>query len=137
VPQPTDRYNTTDEGEFLSQQATDAKTAMQQTLAEIQTSVREAANVRWWTQQYPWYAVGAAAVAGFMTGTRVLVPPERQAAPAPPAQAQAPPGSSLTSSLFELVRSTLMSAIMEAVRTTVQPPPRPQTDHVEDHADDF
>jgi len=37
---------------FLTQQATDAKTAMQRTLADMQTTVKEAADVRWWTQQY-------------------------------------------------------------------------------------
>jgi hypothetical protein len=117
---------------FLTQQATDAKIAMQRTLADMQTTLKEAADVRWWTQQYPWYAVGAAAVAGFVTATQVLTPSDHRA---PPAQAQSAGHSSWISSLFELVRSTLMGAIMEGIRASTQPSGRTQAEQVQTHAD--
>src|SRR5215471_2494903 len=84
VPQKTRQYNTTDEGLFLNQQAADAKAAVRRTLADIKVTAQEAADVRWWTQQYPWYAVGAAAVVGFIAATQVLVPAEQHAQEVPP-----------------------------------------------------
>ena len=114
VPQKTGRYNTTDEGLFLTQQAADAKAAMQRTVADMKATAQEAADVRWWTQQYPWYAVGAAAVVGFVAATQLLTPAHQPAQPAPPAQAAARP--TLVSSLFDMVRSALMTTIAEALR---------------------
>jgi hypothetical protein len=67
VPQKARQYPTTDDGMFLRQQAADAKTAMQRTVADIGSTAKAVADVRWWTQQYPWYAVGAAAVVGLVT----------------------------------------------------------------------
>jgi hypothetical protein len=91
---------------------------MQRTVADMQETLKEAADVRWWTQQYPWYAMGTAALVGFVAATRVLVPPDYHAQPAPSTQGQATGGPTWTSSLFAMVRSILMSAIMEAVRTS-------------------
>lgn len=118
VPQKSGHYNSKDESTFLAQQATDAKTAMQRTMQDMQATAKEVANIPWWTQQYPWYAVGAAAVIGFMTATRVLLPPD-QHAPAPPPQAPAVQPS-LMGSLFEMLRSTLVSAIIGAIHTSSQ-----------------
>ena len=73
-PQKKQHYNTDDERVFLAQQAADAKTAMQHTVADMQVTAKEVANISWWTQQYPWYAVGAAAVLGFVAATSVLAP---------------------------------------------------------------
>jgi len=130
VPQKTQRYTTTDERTFLTQQAADAKTAMRRTIEDIKGSAQEAANIRWWTQQYPWYAVGAAAVVGFVAATRVLVPADHHAESAPPARAQTTAAPSFSSSLFELLRSTLMSAIVGALNSSNQPAERitPQTE---------
>jgi hypothetical protein len=119
VPQKSDRYNSKDESTFLAQQATDAKTAMQHTMQDMQATAREVANIPWWTQQYPWYAVGTAAVLGFMTATRVLFPPDQHAPAAPPVQGQAVQPS-LMGSLFEMLRSTLVSAIIGAIHTSSQ-----------------
>src|SRR5919197_5779057 len=82
-------YDTNDERVFLAQQAADAKTAMQHTVAAMQATAKEAANIRWWTQHYPWYAVGAAAVLGFMAATSVPTPTDHQPQPAPPVASQA------------------------------------------------
>ena len=135
VPPKARHYNTTDEGAFLTQQATDAKIAMQRTLADIQATAKEAADVRWWTQQYPWYAVGAATVVGFITATQVLAPSDHHAPPAPPAQGQSARRPSWKSSLFELVRTTLMGAITEAMRGSSQSSDRAQAVQAQAYAD--
>ena len=119
-PQKKRHYNTDDERVFLVQQATDAKTAMQHIVADMQATAKEVANVKWWTQQYPWYAVGAATVLGFIATTSVLAPTDHQPRPAPPAASQAAARPSWTSSLFETVRSILMSIIVDALHTKGQ-----------------
>ena len=122
VSQKTRQYNTTDESMFLRQQAADAKAAMLRTVADIKATAQEAADVRWWTQQYPWYAVGTAAVVGFITATQVLVPAEQHAQEAPPAARP-----SWMASLFELVRRTLLSVVVEALHSSNQQAERAQT----------
>ena len=119
-PQKQRHYNTDDERVFLAQQAADAKTAMQRTVADMQATAKEAANIRWWTQQYPWYAVGAATVLGFVAATYVSAPADHQPRPAPPATSQAAARPSWTTSLFEMVRSTLMGIIVDALHTKGQ-----------------
>jgi hypothetical protein len=119
----TQKYNTGDEAVFLQQQATDAKTAIQQTLAEMQEHARAAVDVRWWTQQYPWIAVGAAAVLGFVA-TSVLTrdgrPSPRADTPPPVATAQASFLTSLLAPLFTTLRSALVSAVVSGVMDKVQ-----------------
>ena len=119
-PQKKRHYNTDDERVFLTQQATDAKTAMQHTVADMQATAKEVANVKWWTQQYPWYAVGAVTVLGFIATTSVLASANHESRPAPPAASQATSRPSWTASLFEIVRSTLMSIIVDALNTKGQ-----------------
>src|SRR5690242_10176945 len=75
------RYNTDDERVFLTQQAADAKTAIQHTVADMQATAKEAANIRWWTQHYPWYAVGAATVLGFVAAASALAPADHRPQP--------------------------------------------------------
>ena len=93
---------------------------MQHTVADIQATAKEVANVRWWTQQYPWYAVGAATVLGFVAATAVLAPADHRTQPAPPAASRAAARSSWTASLFEMVRSVLMGVIADALHTQDQ-----------------
>ena len=121
-------YNTDDERVFLTQQAADAKTAMQHTMADMQATAREVANISWWTQQYPWYAVGAATVLGFVAATAVLAPADRRPRPASPAASQATARPSWTASLFEMVRSMLMSIIVDALHPKGQQAGRTQAD---------
>ena len=125
-PQKKRHYNTDDERVFLAQQAADAKTAIQHTMADIQTAAKEAANIRWWTQQYPWYAVGAATVLGFLAATSVLAPANHRSQPAPPAASQAAARPSWTASLFDMVRSMLMGIIADALHTKGRQASRPQ-----------
>jgi hypothetical protein len=126
-PQKQQHYNTDDERVFLAQQAADAKTAIQHTVAEMQATAKEVTNVRWWTQHYPWYAVGAATALGFMAATAVRAPADHRPQPAPPAASQAAARSSWTASLFEMVRSMLMGIIADALHTKSQPSSRAQS----------
>ena len=119
-PQKKRHYDTNDGRIFLAQQAADAKTAMQYMVADMQVTAKEVANISWWTQQYPWYAVGAATVLGFVTATYVLAPTDHHPRPAPPAASQAAARPSWTTSLFEMVRSTLMGIIVDALHTKGQ-----------------
>lgn len=127
-PQKKPHYNTNDERVFLAQQAADAKTAMQHTVVDMQATAKEVANISWWTQQYPWYAVGAATALGFLAATSVLAPADHRPRPAPPAASQAAARPSWTTSLFEIVRSMLMSIIVDALHTKGQQSGQTQAD---------
>jgi len=127
-PQKKRHYNTNDERVFLAQQAADAKAAMQHTVVDMQATAKEVANISWWTQQYPWYAVGAATALGFLAATSVLAPADHRPRPAPPAASQAAARPSWTTSLFETVGSMLMSIIVDARHTKGQQSGQPQAD---------
>jgi hypothetical protein len=86
----------------------------------MQATAKEAANVSWWTQQYPWYAVGAATVLGFIAATSVLAPADHRSRPATPVASQAAARPSWTASLFEKMRSMLMGIIVDALHTKGQ-----------------
>jgi hypothetical protein len=126
-PQTKRRYNTDDERVFLTQQAADAKTAIQHTVADMQATAKEIANLSWWTQQYPWYAVGAASVLGFIAATSVLAPADHRTRPAPPTTSQAAVRPSWTAALFEMVRGILMSTIADALHPKSQQSGQAQT----------
>ena len=119
-PQKKRHYNISDDRVFLTQQAADAKTAIQHTVADIQATVKEAANIRWWTQQYPWYAVGAATALGFVAATSVLAPADHRPRPTPSAASKAAARPSWMASLFEMVCSVLMGSIVDALNTKSQ-----------------
>jgi ElaB/YqjD/DUF883 family membrane-anchored ribosome-binding protein len=113
-PQKKRYYNTDDERVFLTQQAADAKTAIQHTVADMQATAKEVANLSWWTQHYPWYAVGTATVLGFIAATSVLAPTDHRTRPAPSTTSQVV-RPSWTAALFEMMRSIVMSTIIDAV----------------------
>jgi hypothetical protein len=120
-------YNTNDGRVFLAQQAADARIAIQHTVVDIQVTAREVANIRWWTQQYPWYAIGAATVLGFVGATSALALPKHHVQPDPPvARPVAHP--SWMVSLFEMVRSLLTSIILDALHPPAQQAGRTQAD---------
>lgn len=111
------RYDIHNEAMFLRQQAADAKVALQQTLAAMQETAKTAADVRAWTHAYPWYAVGAAAVVGFITATAVVSPAPRESNGSRTESARRAPSafsSSVRSLLFSIGRGMLMSAIAGA-----------------------
>ena len=115
MPEKTPHYNTSDARVFLAQQAADAKIAMQCTRADMQATAHEVVDVHWWTQQYPWYAVGVAAVLGFMTATHVLAPSPSQTPAATPVQERVSGSSSWMSSLCEAVCRMLVRAMLDAL----------------------
>ena len=125
-PQKKRHYNTDDERVFLTQQAADAKTALQRTVADMQATAKEAANIRWWTQQYPWYAVGAVTVLGFVAAASVPGSADHRPRPAPPAASQAAARPSWTASLFETMRSMLMGILVDALHNKGQQASRAQ-----------
>src|SRR5262249_26236644 len=128
VPQKARQYPTTDEDMFLRQQAADAKTAMQRTVADIGYTARATTDVRWWTQQYPWYAMGTAAVVGLVTAAHILAPAARRHPTPPPAPEQAAGTPSWLASLVMLGGRTLLDVLADALRTRKQPAARAQTD---------
>src|SRR5207244_2947365 len=103
----------------------------QRTVVDMQAAAKEAANVSWWTQQYPWYAVGAVAVLGVVVATRVLAPADQRPPPAPPAGSQAAARPSWMASLFEIGRSMLMGIVIDAMNPSGQQSGSAQAD---DHA---
>ena len=130
-PQKQRHYDTNDARVFLAQQAADATTAIQHTVADMQATAKEVANIRWWTQHYPWYAVGAATVLGFMAATAVRAPADHHPQPAPPAASQAAARSSWTASLFAMVRRMLMGILADALHPKSQPSSRAQAAQAE------
>jgi hypothetical protein len=109
------------------QQAADAKIAIQHTVADMQATAKAVANLSWWTQHYPWYAVGAATVLGFIAAPSVRAPADHQTRPAPPTTGQTAARPSWTAALFEMVRSMVMSTIMDALNPKGQPSGQAQT----------
>ncbi|MGE3539775.1 MAG: hypothetical protein AB7N91_20380 [Candidatus Tectimicrobiota bacterium] len=108
------RYATDNTALFLTQQAADAKVAMQRSIVDIKHSAGAALNVRWWTQQYPWYGLGVSAVLGFLTMHRLLAPspPPKPAAPA----AASPERPGWFHMIFDMVGQAAISALMMALR---------------------
>jgi hypothetical protein len=96
-------------------------------VADMQGTTREVANIHWWTRQYPWSAVAAATVLGFVVAASVLAPSHHRAQPD---LAVIRPGArpSWMTSLCEMVRSLLLSIILDALHPTGQ---RPGQTHVD------
>jgi ElaB/YqjD/DUF883 family membrane-anchored ribosome-binding protein len=65
------RQATVSPRDFLGQQADEAQAAMTATLAEMQESLKDAADLDAWARQYPWPTVGAAAALGFLVAATV------------------------------------------------------------------
>jgi hypothetical protein len=112
------QYDAHDEATFLQQQAADAQVAMRQTLAAMQETAKSAADVGAWTREYPWHAVGVAAVAGFLTATMVVSPSHRQSHD-PRTQTASASASSFMSSvlsyLWRMSRGMLLSTVVSAI----------------------
>jgi hypothetical protein len=124
------RYDNADEARFLRQQANDAQIAIKQTLAQMRETSKDAADVRWWTQRYPWCAVGGAGLLGFVvvsclrasSGGQDRSSPQRHARESSPSSVF----SGMFSSLLSIVRGVLISAIIGALQTRDE---EPATDH--------
>jgi hypothetical protein len=116
------QYNTQDEATFLQQQAADARVAIQQTLAEMQETVKVAADVRRWTQQYPWIAVGAASVLGFVAASAFTRNGAAHSQPeVTPHQTDKPSLlMSFLAPLFPMLRNALVSTVVSGVMDKAQ-----------------
>lgn len=130
ITQQMQRYDNADEARFLRQQANDAQIAIKQTLAQMRETSKDAADVRWWTQRYPWCAVGGAGLLGFVVVTRLSASSGGQERSSPRRHAResslSPIFSGMFSSLLSIVRGVLMSAIIGALQTREE---EPATDH--------
>jgi hypothetical protein len=124
------RYDNADEARFLRQQANDAQIAIKQTLAQMRETSKDAADVRWWTQRYPWCAVGGAGLLGFVVVTCRSASSRGQERSSPQRHARESSPSSvfsgMFSSLLSIVRGVLISAIIGALQTRDE---EPATDH--------
>jgi hypothetical protein len=67
------------ESDFLTQQANDAAAAMATVVQDFKAKLGQGVDVEGWAKQYPWIALGGAAVAGFL-GAYAMVPSREQSA---------------------------------------------------------
>jgi ElaB/YqjD/DUF883 family membrane-anchored ribosome-binding protein len=122
------------EKRFLVDQATDARTAMMQTVREMKHTLAQAADVRTCARLHPWIATGSAVAAGFVAGA--VLPSSRSTSGArspATANAGAPPDSTeqdparaksgflldtLGTALTGIVQTLLQSFIAAAVVAT-------------------
>jgi ElaB/YqjD/DUF883 family membrane-anchored ribosome-binding protein len=72
---PTPQKARTSESALLQGEAAQAQAAMRAKWSDAQTALKQAADVRAWTEKYPWWSVGAAAAAGLAAA--VIVTPRR------------------------------------------------------------
>lgn len=134
-----------------------AKLAMSQTLHEMADSLKDAADPRAWTAQYPWVSLGAAAAVGFLLASAVtpsrdetlaqrlksLMPetPAEPVAPQAPGYAAPPPpkpskASMIIGPLMDAVKTALVGAISSAVTAKAHQngDQQPQEDVPQPHA---
>ncbi len=143
VMSPNDRdKKKLDEAEFLAREVADAKAALADTVAEIKSSAFESMDLRAWARQYPWAALGVAAVAGFAAATilskksstesvqeNVTQPPSLATSPPPPPQATGVYPASASSglkamiigALFGLAKLVIENLLITAIRGPNKP----------------
>lgn len=112
------------ERRFLADQADNAKTAMRQTLYEIQETALRVADVRSSARQHPWIVTGSIMAAGFVAGAVLTHPtPTENQAPRTPPQSSTVPGNHEPVSPQSTTTSwlaTLGTALVTAVITVLQ-----------------
>jgi hypothetical protein len=114
--------------EYLADQISDARLALESTLDDLALDISGAANVRRWVRRYPWAALGTALVAGF-TLAHVLTKRRHDSAeskvelPKPMHETTIPAGTRTTgwrsaglTALFDLLRLVVTQIIAAAVR---------------------
>ena len=60
------------EAEFLDSQMADAQVAFQKTLADVKSTLREAATLDVWAKRHPWLVAGTAVTGGFLLATMLF-----------------------------------------------------------------
>jgi hypothetical protein len=139
------------EAALLAREKADAKAALRQTLVDLKQSLRTSVDVRLWTKEHPWIAVGMAAAAGFTAATVVVPAPgekfidklsraaERiEGQPEPPPAAKPDARTSLAAiaiaSLFDLAKVTVEKAIAaRAAAPSTCPPSAACTNEADSH----
>ena len=84
----------TSEAELLKGEAAQAQAALRAKLSDARTALKQSADLRAWTEKYPWWSVGAAAAAGLAAA--VLVTPRRGESLGDRLQKLAPGGNGAT-----------------------------------------
>jgi ElaB/YqjD/DUF883 family membrane-anchored ribosome-binding protein len=147
----------TRETEFLDRQVVDARAAIDQTLARMRETLKQANDLKGWAREYPWATVGAAAAAGFLAAKllaprrhrsdepstllhRVLADDEiaarlRELADSTHDEKPRRLGS-LASTVMKMLAGTLESAIVAAVTAQVQSAANPQPPEPQGPVDD-
>ena len=60
------------EADYIARQTAEARAAISNTINAISTDMKDTVDIRLWTKQYPWLAVGAAVCAGFAAACAVV-----------------------------------------------------------------
>ena len=131
-PTPNDGLS---EPDFLDREAETAKAAVLRTLGDLHRGLASATDLRAWTREHPWLAIGIAALAGFAAATVAGAPAEKPPAPpespdprprdAEPAQAPRPRASFLEGSFDWLtvpLSDLLKTAVAKFIATVRQAP---------------
>ena len=123
---------TLSESAYLAHQANDAAAAIGAALDDLKKGLVKGVNPAGWAKQYPWIAVGAGAVAGFMA-TSLLVPSKEEQAlaklakieralnppPPPPPQQQQASADGQTS--YKSGQSSLVRSVLGEVISAIKP----------------
>lgn len=123
---------TLSESAYLAHQANEAKAAIGAALDDLKKSLANGVNPVGWARQYPWIAVGAGAVAGFVA-TSLLVPSKEEQAlaklakieralnpPAPPPPQQ-PQAAANGEQSYKSGQSSLVRAVLGEVVSAIKP----------------
>lgn len=84
---PSSKAKRLSETEFLKHEAESARRAIDATIEQMRETLKDAGDVRAWTKQFPWTAVGLATAAGFLAAA-ALVPKRRKSDDEDPALLQ-------------------------------------------------
>jgi len=79
VPAPNKPDAALSDSDFLARQADEAAKAIARTLDQLKADLAAGANPIDWAKRYPWVALGAGAVAGFVATTLLVPSKEEQA----------------------------------------------------------
>jgi hypothetical protein len=141
---PSSVRSSESEAEFLAHESRLAAEALRGALHDLSEGLHSAADVRLWTQQYPWLSVGVAAATGFAAAA-VLAPATTTYAPAPQAPIPSPEPATteaaehmhharssalhgLLSPFWNIAKTAAEGWLMTALTTALQPPPQDTED---------
>ncbi len=124
--------------EFLDEQEVASKKAMRTLAGNMADTLREVVDPRPWTSQFPWAAVGTAAVVGAISGKMMGSKSSAASAPAAPQPVTSQPSvgkvaakssllatltSSLIAPLVNMLVQRFQKSLHQALATAMAPPP--------------